>query len=188
MNTKSNFTEGSFSNKFDEFVKVQSCRWELIILFYILFNVLNQLILLMNNGFVYLDCGFTTCNCSAATRVLNLSLIARRWVNLINRNVAILSIIGLLIRTISVYNLLSRITSRCLGVLSRASIQKGCSALYRNIGRVSVVLVLAWVNLDGHRDRRVIGNASWSSIKWTVPFRLGPGILVRTLSILGLVV
>ena len=78
MNTKSNFTEGSFSNEFDEFVKVQSCRRKLIILLDILFYVLYQLILLLDNGVVYLDSGFTTCDSSAATRVLNLPLIARR--------------------------------------------------------------------------------------------------------------
>lgn len=84
MDTQSDFSEGSFANKFDEFVKVQSCWWKLIILLDILFNVLDQLVPFLKNGVVYLGCGFTACNSSAATccslftRVLNLSLIARR--------------------------------------------------------------------------------------------------------------
>lgn len=190
MNTKSNFSESTFTNKFNEFVKVQSCRWKLVILLDILFYVLYQLVPLLKNSVVYLGCGFTACNSSAATwylftRALNLSLIARRWVDLIDLDIAILSIVRLLIWTISVNNFLVRISSRCLGVLSRASIQKGCSASWIE-GRVSTVLVPG--NLDGHRDRGVIRYASWPSIKWTVTFRLGPAILVRTLSILSLVV
>ena len=53
VDPESNFAKGSFSNELDEFVEVQSCRRQLIVLFYILLNVLDQVVPFLQNSIIY---------------------------------------------------------------------------------------------------------------------------------------
>ena len=49
MDTEGYFTESTFSNEFHEFVEVQCCWWQLVVLLDILFYVFYQLVSLLED-------------------------------------------------------------------------------------------------------------------------------------------
>ena len=52
VDTESYFTKCTFSNEFHEFVEVQCCWWQLVILLDILFYVFYQLVSLLKDGVI----------------------------------------------------------------------------------------------------------------------------------------
>ena len=58
VDSKCHFSEGTFTDHFDEFVEIESCGWKFVVLLDVLLHVLNQLISLLKNSVINSSCWF----------------------------------------------------------------------------------------------------------------------------------